>query len=129
MGASSSLVNTSVYLSCGTQTPLTEKLKEKLNESGMTIYSSENEKMNLCNILLMCIQRDTPFNYSQICDQNKAIESDIKIVYIMMDSTYNHRTNPELNRCFPMDKSTSCFEEAYLSATVFEVQKKFILDS
>ena len=134
MGASSSFINTNVFLSYSStmDTDKLQKLRMKLETMQCNILTHEEssdslkEHIQTSSLLILCIGSDIIRNYSQISAYNIAKEKNKKIVCLFTDSNYTYATNPELSGAFPPNDSVLYLDECYLDSTVFNIQSTLL---
>tara|TARA_B110000305_G_C19188498_1_gene515442 strand:+ start:62 stop:448 length:387 start_codon:yes stop_codon:yes gene_type:complete len=121
MGASSSIVDSILYLSYGEKSHSINIIINKLTEMGFAFCNRELEMISTAQYIIICIDKNITRNYKQICEMNKCEDLNKEIIYLMMDDMYNHDTNPELNRLFPINRSIMSFEKNCLDNTVNDI--------
>ena len=134
MGASSSFINTNVFLSYSSNMDKDklQKLKMKLETMQCKILTHEEssdlleENVESSSLLILCIGSDIIRNYNQLKTYNIAKQQNKKIVYLFTDSNYTYNTNPELSSVFPPNDSVLYLEECYLDSTVFNIQSTLL---
>ena len=134
MGASSSFINTNVFLSYSStmDTDKLQKLRMKLETMQCNISTHEEssdsleEKIQTSSLLILCIGSDIIRNYNQLSAYNIAKQQNKKMVYLFTDSNYTYATNPELSGVFPPNDSVLYLEGCYLDSTVFNIQSTLL---
>ena len=121
MGASSSIINSILYLSYGDNNHNINMIISKLTEMGFVICNRKLEMISTAQYIIIFIDKNITRNYKQICEMNKCEDLNKEIIYLMMDDTYNHDTNPELNRLFPINRSIMSFKKDCLDNTVNDI--------
>ena len=123
MGASTSIINLSVYLSVGTNNEMLPELNRKIEDLGLQVYKNDLNSISNTAYFIVCIDQDTIKNYNQIQEINKADDFQIPIIYVMMDSTYNHGTHSDISRAFPLDRSVLCINKSCLQEASEKIEK------